>query len=39
MDGSETIALIILLVFLGIGLVAAVIGVFLFNDTDWWDKL
>lgn len=34
-----TIFVLILGLCLGIGLVATIIGVFLFNGFHWWDKL
>lgn len=39
MDSSESVFAIIMVVCLGLSLVAAIIGVFLFNGFDWWDKL
>ncbi len=38
MQESDILALV-LLICLGVGLIATVIGVFLFNNTNWWDKM
>jgi hypothetical protein len=39
METFESVFVITILLGLGIGLIAAIIGVFLFNNFDWWDKL
>jgi len=39
MDSSETIVMVVVLVCLGVGLLASIIGIFLFNNFNWWDKL
>ena len=36
---AESIFVLVLVLCLGVGLVAAVIGVFFFNGFHWWDKL
>lgn len=36
---ENDILAIVLLVCLGIGLIAAIVGVFLFNNFNWWDKM
>lgn len=36
MDGT---AALIMLLCLGVGLIAAIVGIFLFNGFNWWDKL
>lgn len=38
MQESDVLALV-LLICLGVGLIAAVIGVFLFNSNNWWNKM
>lgn len=39
MSSSESLVMVIILVCLGVGLLAAIVGVFLFNNFNWWDKL
>lgn len=39
MSSAETMVLVIILVCLGVGLLASIIGLFLFNSFNWWDKL
>ena len=39
MGSEESLVLVIILVCLGVGLLAAIIGLFLFNGFNWWDKL
>ncbi len=39
MDVSETTAIVIVVLCLGVGLVMSLVGLFLFTNTDWWDKL
>lgn len=34
----DTVFAVIVLTCLGIGLVATIIGFFLFNGSDWWNK-
>jgi hypothetical protein len=36
---SGTVFILILVLCLGIALIAAIIGVFIFNGFHWWDKL
>ncbi len=38
MQESDVLALV-LLICLGIGLLVAIIGIFLFNSSDWWNKM
>jgi len=38
MDSFTSTFITLLIIFLGVGLVAAIIGLFLFNNFDWWDK-
>jgi len=35
----EAIFVLVLVLCLGVGLIAAIVGVFLFNGFNWWDKL
>lgn len=39
MSSAESLVMVIVLVCLGVGLLAAIVGVFLFNNFNWWDKL
>lgn len=39
MESFESVFVIALIICLGVGLIASVVGVFLFNGFDWWDKL
>lgn len=39
MESPESIVTLIIMICLGVGLVAAIVGVFLFNNFNWWDKL
>ena len=38
-ESPESVFAIVLVIFLSIGLIAAVVGVFIFNGFNWWDKL
>jgi|LSQX01.1.fsa_nt_gb uncharacterized protein (DUF2062 family) len=38
MQESDILALV-LLICLGVGLILAVVGVFIFNNSDWWNKM
>lgn len=39
MGSAESLVVVIIMVCLGFGLLAAIIGLFLFNGFNWWDKL
>jgi len=39
METFDSVFALILIICLGVGLIAAIIGVFLFNNFNWWDKL
>lgn len=38
MEISESVIIVVVLLGLGIGLIATIIGFFLFNGSNWWDK-
>lgn len=38
MAESESLVIVIVLICLGVGLICTIVGLFLFNSTNWWDK-